>query len=247
MSRRLAVLSALVLALVLAAGTLTIASAEKDSSPSATAAARPTTPEQAPAQRTPVKQTEGHGGHGGAMMRMVRTVVVKSLAARLQVTPAALEKGAHAVAVAQFTEAAERAGLTGAQTKALKACHAARRRARQTRAAACDRSVIRPALKQLKALPAPDLAALKTELSDSLAAELGTTGPKVVDAARAELVQRLGQAVGFGALTKTGETKALACFDTPATCDAKALRAELRGPLAAMAARGHHGQRGHRR
>jgi hypothetical protein len=269
MPRRLAALSALVLALVLAAGTLAIASGGKGSSSTTTTApAAATSP--APA-RTGTATGAGFGlgagrGHGGAMMKMVRKVVLDSLAARLQVTPAALKTGVHAVAVDQFAKAAKQAGLTTAQTDALKACHtarvtarktakaartrgaaarkAARKTRRQTRAAACDRSVIRPAIKKLKALPEPDLAAKKTELADALAAELGTTGAKVVEAFRAELEQRLGQAVGFGVLTEAGKTKALACFDTPATCDEAGLRKELRGPLKAMAA-GHH--RGHHR
>jgi hypothetical protein len=273
MPRRLAVLSALVLALVLAVGTLAVASGGDDGTKATT------TPSAAkPAPATPVGTTApvaarpglpfAGGRHGGAMMKMVQKVVLDSLASRLQVTPAALRTGIHAVAVDQFAKAAKQAGLTDAQTDALKACHvarvaaktkttrargaAARKSARKahhrTRADACDRSVIRPALKKLKALPKPDLAPLKTELSDALAAELGTTGAKVLEAFRAELDQRLGQAVGFGFVTEAGKTKALACFDSPATCDPKALRRELRGPAKAMAMTGrHHGGRGHRR
>ncbi len=257
MPRRLAALSALVLALVLAAGTLAIASGDKGSSSTTTATAPATAPAPAAAKRAPARGMRPGAGHGGPMMKLVRKVILDSFAGRLQVTPAALRTGVHAVAVDQFAKAAKQAGLTDAQTSALKACHvarvgarktkAARKSQRRTRAAACDRTVIRPALKRLKALPAPDLAAKKAELSDALAAELDTTGAKVLEAARAELVQRLGQAVGFGVLTEAGQTKALACFDTPGTCDPKALRAELRGPLAAMAAAGHRGHHGRRR
>ncbi len=277
MPRRLAVLSSLVLVLVLAAGTLAIASGDKGAAPArpakAPAASGAPAPATAAGTGAPAGFGLGAGRHGGAMAKLVQKVVLDSLASRVAVEPKALKTAIHAVAVDQFEQAAKQAGLTSAETDALTACHtarvgarqarkaartrgaagkAARKSARRTRAAACDRTVIRPALKKLKALPEPDLAAKKTELADALGAQLGTTGAKVVEAVRAELEQRLGQAVGFGVLTEAGKTQALACFDGPATCDPQALRKELRGPLAAMAAahRGHRGERGrhgHRR
>lgn len=244
MSRRLVVLSVLVLSLMLAAGTLAIASGGKTRS--APVAVTSSAPSAAPAAAKGMPGFGLGGRHGGALMKIARKVVLDSLARRLDVTPVHLRSGVHAVAVAQFEKAAKTAGLTSVQTDALKACHSARRKARRaahrtTRTAACDRATIRPALKKLKALPEPDLAALKTELSDALAAQLGgtVTGTKVIDAVRAELDQRLGQLSGFGLLTDAGRTQALTCFDSPATCDEVGLRKELRGPLAKMAARAH--------
>jgi hypothetical protein len=85
----------------------------------------------------------------------------------------------------------------------------------------------------------PDLAALKTELAASLATKLGTTPKEILTAVRAELDARLTQAVAAGWVTQKGHDLALACFDAPATCDLKALRAEVRFF-------GHKQQHGHR-
>jgi hypothetical protein len=90
--------------------------------------------------------------------------------------------------------------------------------------------------------PTPgQLAALKTELATSLATKLDKTPDEILTAVRAELDARLTQAVAVGWLTQKGHDLALACFDDPATCDLKALRAEA--PFL-----GHGKQRsGHRR
>lgn len=76
--------------------------------------------------------------------------------------------------------------------------------------------------------PKPDLAAKKTAWIDGVAAKLGKTPDEVAAAVRAELDERLTDAVAKGWLTEQGKTIALGCFDTPATCDFKALRAEFR-------------------
>jgi hypothetical protein len=259
MPRRLALSFSLVLALVLAAATLALASgggddAGRSSATGATSTATTTGTTAAPA--TPAQRVghRGHGRrghHGGAMFKMAQRVVLGSLAERLAVKPKALEDAVHDVAEEQFTKKAAEAGLTAAQTSALKACHTARHSAkaraatrrvatrrgsrRGARAAGCDRATVKAAVKRLKALPPPDLAALKTELSGSLATKLGVTAEKVLEATRAELDQRLGQGVALGFVTTAGRTQVLACFDTPATCDIKALRKQLRG---------HHGKPG---
>ncbi len=232
MSRRLLVVLSAVVAAVLAAATLAIASGGETSSKTATATT--TTTAQATMPTTPARHGKrgGRGHHGGAMARMVQRVVLASFAGRLGVEPAALKTAIHDIAEEQFAKTATQAGLTKAQTDTLVACHLARQtHARKARSAACDRTVIRPAIKKLKALPVPDLAALKTELSDTLAAKLGApvTGATVLTGARAELDERLGQAVALGFVSAKGRTLALACLDTPATCDIKALRKMVRG------------------
>ena len=73
-----------------------------------------------------------------------------------------------------------------------------------------------------------DLAGLKADLAEQLAGELGTSAQAVLDAVRAELVARLGQAVAFGVLTERGRDLALGCFDAPADCDLAAVKAEAR-------------------
>jgi hypothetical protein len=79
------------------------------------------------------------------------------------------------------------------------------------------------------ARPTPEqLAALKTELATSLATKLDKTPDEVLTAVRAELDARLTQAVAAHWLTQKGHDLALACFDAPASCDLKALRAEVR-------------------
>jgi hypothetical protein len=79
-----------------------------------------------------------------------------------------------------------------------------------------------------KTHPKPDLATLKAELATSLASKIGKTPDEVLTAVRAELDARLTQAVQAGWLTQKGHDLALACFDTPATCDMKALKGEVR-------------------
>jgi hypothetical protein len=77
--------------------------------------------------------------------------------------------------------------------------------------------------------PKPDLAAKKAAWIDGLAAKLSKTPDEVAAAVRAELDARLTDAVSKGWLTEQGRTLALGCFDNPASCDLKALRAEVRG------------------
>jgi hypothetical protein len=238
MSRRLiASLSAVVAALLVAA-TIALASGG-DSSPASASAAVPAaasagTVAPATAAAKPVRPgARSHGpfgrrGHGGAMLGMFRGMLLKSAADRLGVTPAKLEAAVEAVAADQLAKKSAAANLTAAESAALKDCRKAfgpgsRGKAKGT----CDRTAAMSALKKLKALPKPDLAALKTELSDALAAQLGLTGAKVLEAARAELSDRLDQGVKLGFLTADGKAKALACFDTPASCDLKALKGSL--------------------
>jgi hypothetical protein len=257
MSRRLLASLSLVLALVLAAGTIALASGGGSSpSPAAVPAAAVT-----PAGTTTTASQTGMGAgrgafrhgfgvgraHGGPMLRMLRRLVLTSAADRLGTTPAKVLTAVKALVQEQFAKTAARAGLTPQETAALKDCHrafgrrgalmaaGARRTGARARArAACDLTTAKAAIVKLRALPKPDLGALKTELSDALGAKLGLTGAKVLEAARAELEARLGQAVAMGFLTADGRATALACFDAPASCDLKALR---------RLAPGHHGHR----
>ena len=73
-----------------------------------------------------------------------------------------------------------------------------------------------------------DLAGLKADLAAHLAGELGTSEQAVLDAVRAELVDKLAKAVSFGVLTERGRDLALGCFDTPADCDLAAVKVEAR-------------------
>lgn len=83
-----------------------------------------------------------------------------------------------------------------------------------------------PAGQHARPTPA-QLATLKTDLATALATKLGKTPDEILAAVRAELDARLTKAVAQGWLTAKGHDLALACFDDPATCDLKALRAEV--------------------
>ncbi|WP_354699113.1 hypothetical protein DSM112329_04820 [Paraconexibacter sp. AEG42_29] len=235
MSRRLIASLSLVVCALLAATTIAIASSGGSSSSSSTAAAAAPGPAAAPVTSFAGKGKGAHGGrgfgHGGAMFGMFRGMLLKSGAERLGVTPDKLKAAVTAVAEAQFAKKTAEAKLTAAELAALKSCHrgfAARRGAPGKQGkATCDRAAVKSAFDKLKALPKPDLAALKTELSDALGKELGITGAKVLEAARAELSARLDQGVKMGFVTAGGKAKALACFDGPATCDVKALKREV--------------------
>ncbi|HWI72205.1 MAG TPA: hypothetical protein VNT55_09630 [Baekduia sp.] len=160
-----------------------------------------------------------------------------SLAQRLSVDPAALRTAVRAVAQEQFDKKLAAAGLTPEEIAAVKACrtHGVKKRdparVRTTAATSCDTAALKSASTKLKAYrkahPTPDLAALKTELATSLASKIGKTPDDVLTAVRAELDARLRQAVAAGWLTQKGHDLALACFDDPASCDLKALRAEV--------------------
>jgi hypothetical protein len=93
--------------------------------------------------------------------------------------------------------------------------------------AACATDAARSARQKLKAAKAakPDPVALKAELAQSLATKLGKTPEAVLTAVRAELDQRLTQAVGIGLVAQQAHDLALACFDDPASCDLAAVRA----------------------
>jgi hypothetical protein len=253
MSRRLIASLSTVVAALLVAATIALASGD-DSSPAPASAAVPAavpaaTVAPATAGAKPIwPGARAHGpfgrrGHGGAMLGMFRGVLLKSAADRLGVTPAKLEAAVRAVAEAQLAKKAAAANLTAAESAALKGCRTAfGPRAGGQAKGTCDRAAAMSALKKLKALPKPDLAALKTELSDALAAELGLTGAKVLEAARAELSDRLDQGVKLGFLTADGKAKALACFDTPASCDPKALKGSLlKGAHGRFGGPGKHG------
>lgn len=233
MSRRLIASLSAVLCALLAAAAVALASGGEEGSPArtTTAAAASTPAATAPAGMSGHRFGPGFGRHHGGFGFFQR-LLFKSAAKRLGVEPAALKKAVTAVAEAQFAKKAADAKLTEAEIAALKACHKGHgMRAFRHRGAApagCDRATAKAAITKLKALPKPDLAALKTELSDALGAELGVSGAKVLEAARAELSDRLDQGVKLGFVTADGKAKALACFDAPNACDVKALHQALR-------------------
>jgi hypothetical protein len=160
---------------------------------------------------------------------------VTSLAQRLDVDPTALRTAIKAVAAEEADKRLQAAGLTPDEIAAVKACrtHGVRKGGAAVAArhagTACRSDAFKSGASKLKAAAKtkPDLAALKTDLATSLATKLGKTPDEVLAAVRAELDARLTQAVTAGWLTQKGHDLALACFDTPASCDLKALRAEV--------------------
>jgi hypothetical protein len=156
-------------------------------------------------------------------------MVVDSLAGRLQVKPADLRAAIAQVATEQRDKVVQAAGLTQGEQDALKTCGRGWRK--RGAPAGCDKAAARSAIRKLRNAPKPDLAQLKTDVAASLASKLGTSPDAVLTAVRAELTQRLGQAVGIGLVTAKGKDLALGCFDAPGSCDLKALRAEVKLPF----------------
>jgi transposase-like protein len=154
---------------------------------------------------------------------------VNSLAQRLNVEPAALRTAIRQTIADERAKQLAAAGLTPEEIAALKRC----RTARHHRRADCDVATLKSARTKLKAAPKPDYDAIKADLAATLAQKLAKTPDEVLAAVRAELDARLTQAVQAGWLTQKGHDLALACFDTPSTCDVSALKGEIRFP-------GHH-------
>lgn len=242
MSRRLIASLSVLAAALLAVAAISLSGGDGGSSAATAATAASTTSAPATAPATYAGGPRGfmRGAHGGAMFRFLGGLVLKSSADRLGVTPAKLRAAVKTVAEAQFAKKAAEAKLSADEIAALKACRRSFRPFRHagagpgagagagaSGAGACDRTTAEAAIAKLKALPKPDLAARKTELSDALGAELGVPGTKVIEAARAELSDRLGQGVKLGFVTADGRAKALACFDAPNSCDVQALRQAL--------------------
>ncbi|HEY4097790.1 MAG TPA: hypothetical protein VGM33_19865 [Baekduia sp.] len=184
------------------------------------------------------KQAHAPALHGIAGM------VLTSLAGRLDVKPADLESAIKAVVAEQRQKLVQTAGLTPAETSALQRCRtataarrhatgikkrdAARVRPLRKPPAACASDAAKSAQQKLQdAAAKPDLVALKADVAQSLATRLGKTPDEILTAVRAELDQRLTQAVAIGLVTQAGHDLALACFDDPATCDLTALRSEV--------------------
>lgn len=89
------------------------------------------------------------------------------------------------------------------------------------------RAAVKAVAREQRGQRETDLAAQKTAWIDGLATKLNKTPDAVAAAVRAELEAQLTKAVGRGWITPQGETIALACFDDPAGCDLKALRAQI--------------------
>jgi len=235
MRRTTLLLIAVLLGAGLTAGTVTLASSGEESSGTT----------ERSTQRT---ADRGHhrAGHGRGLHRTFKRMVLKSLAGRLGVEPRALRVAVREVAREQWAARLAQAGLSKDEIAALKACHrrghrgharARARAARDARRGACDRAAARAAREKLRSAPDPDLAALKGEVAAALATKLSVAEEKLLEAVRAELVQRLDQGVAIGLLTPQLRDQALGCFDTPATCDLRALHRGARP----------HGGRHHRR
>jgi hypothetical protein len=199
------------------------------------------------------------GGHapGGFFGGPLIGASLDSLAKRLGVSSADLQTAVKAVMQEQADKRLTAAGLTAEEIAAVKACRdTARKHGFKKRdgaavpPAACATDALKSAQTKLQAArktaAKPDLTALKAELAASLATKLAKTPDEVLAAVRAELDARLTQAVTAGWLTQKGHDLALACFDTPATCDTKALRAEVKFFHGGDRRGKHHGH-GHRK
>jgi hypothetical protein len=203
------------------------------------------------AKRTAHAHRGGGVGHGpaGFLGGGFLGVALDSLAQRLGVAPADLKAAVKAVGQERMDKELAAAGLSPAEIAAVKACRETRGFKKPGGAAAgatCDEAAWKSAVTKLqaarKAKAKPDLAALKTELATALGTKLNKTPDEVLAAVRAELDARLTQAVTAGWVTQKGHDLALACFDAPATCDLKALRAEVRF-FGLGHGRKHHGDR----
>jgi len=238
--RRLLPAAVLALLLIALGAGVAVSSGDEPAPASSTPSAAPTP--------TPPADHGGrrHRGFGHGLLGVVRRQVLTSMARRLDVPEARLRTALRVT----HRDARERrlaaAHLTVEDRTALRACrggrhgrHAGRRHPLRRNARGCDSAAAREALQKLR--PARgDLAAEKARIAADLAGKLGLTPEKVLEAARAELVERLGQATGLGLVTPKGQALALACFDAPAECDHKALRAEVRVPFG-HGRRGRHG------
>ena len=257
MSRRLiAVLSVVCLAaLSVAAGAIAAAGGDgkKKSEPSSSS--------KKAAKRVAHARNGGivRGGHGpgGFFGGPLLGASLDSLAQRLGVSPADLKTAVGAVMQEQSDKRLAAAGLTPDEIAAVKACRETARQSAPfkhdrsaTPPAACATDAFTSATAKLKAArktaAKPDLTALKADLAASLASKLGKTPDAVIAAVRAELDARLTTAVTAGWLTQKGHDLALACFDTPASCDTKALRAEVKFFHGGDRRGQHHGRRHHK-
>lgn len=250
---------ALVLTVGAGVAVATSSSGDGDSGSEPRAESKPVSAERIASREGP--RSRGHRGLGNGMFRMVVKQVLASSAGRLGVTEKQLRDALHVVGKSAKERRFAAAKLTAADRAALKACrgghnrgghrgfdrgrdHRDDRGARSSRrrgaTADCDRKAARGALRKLKASKKNvDLAAEKQALANDLAKELKLEPAKVIEAARAELVERLGQAVGLGFVSEKGRTLALGCFDAPASCDVKALHAEVKIPGHGGMRRGH--------
>lgn len=154
--------------------------------------------------------------------------VFRGVADKLDVTPQRLREALRGVKRRRLDRAVQEGTITTAERDALAACLERRR------GGSCDPAAARAAMAKLKAakrMQGRDLATLKAQLLADLAAELGKPEADVATAIRASLVEALAKAVARGWLTEHGRDLAIGCFDTPASCDRKALRGELRLPF----------------
>ena len=156
--------------------------------------------------------------------------VFRGVADKLDVTPKRLREALRGVKRRRLDRVVQEGTITTAERDALAAC-LERRGGGRRRGESCDAGAARAAMGKLKAAKRAqgrDLTKLKAQLLADLAAELDKPEADVAAAIRASLVGALDKAVARGWLTERGGDLATGCFDTPASCDRKALRGELR-------------------
>jgi len=229
MRRRLVSLIAAVMVVALAVTAVALAQGGRGDKPS----------QKSGKERHAVRAHDRGGAPAGLFGQGIAGMVLDSLAGRLEVKPADLRTAVTEIATEQRDKYLKAAGLTPAELTALQSCRGHHKADKPAAGATCDQAAAKSARDKLRAAPQPDLAQLKSDAVAGLATRLGKTPEAVTTAVRAELVQRLGQAVTIGWITQKGSDLALGCFDTPASCDLKALRAEVKFF-------GHAGRKGHR-
>ena len=185
----------------------------------------------------------GHRGHGLGFGPL--GIAFRGLADKLGVTPAQLREAAQGVKKRTLDRAVSDGTISQAERDALDACIKS-----HGRGSGCDRKTARAAHsklhKALKQRARTDLAGIKSQLIDDLAAELpgGKSAAEVEAAMRATLVDLLDKGVKFGLVSEKGRELAIGCFDDPANCDRAALKAEIKKRFRG---RGHGHRHGGRR
>jgi hypothetical protein len=155
------------------------------------------------------------------MARRLTRVILASSAARLGVGEDVLTDAVRKVAAEHRRRARRGGGLSTSERAVLRACRRYRNR--------CESAAARGALREVRAAwPASDLAGLRDDLAAGLARQLRLPRAQILEAARAELSDRLRQGVQLGVISERARRVALDCFDGPGACDVPELTRELR-------------------
>lgn len=186
------------------------------------------------------KRNRGGHRHGPGIRFGPVAMAVGGVADRLGVSRDELIDAVKAVKRRALDRAVADGTLTQAQRDALEECMKAHHRGDRCDNRRAARRAFRKLRRDFRQRIRTDAAAVKAQILQDLAAELGKQPRQVGDAIRSELAELLDTGVKLGFVTDGGRDLALGCFDRPNECDRRALRRELRKHF-----RGH-GRRGHR-